>query len=83
MTGQDSLGTSAGATGSGSLAGADPPVSTAGSVTPVSPPKPQRPESFGGELDRAARKERHIAFRMLIALAIVALVVCARLLFFG
>ena len=41
------------------------------------------PEAFDAELDRDVSAERHVAVKVLIALAIVGLVICARLVFFG
>ena len=41
------------------------------------------PEAFDAELDRDVSAERHVAAKVLIALAIVGLVICARLVFFG
>ena len=41
------------------------------------------PAAFDAELDRDVSAERHVAVKALIALAIVGLVICARLVFFG
>ena len=85
MTSQQPAGPERGgpATASGARPATAVAPAPAGGARAGAPASQPSPETFGRELDRAVRKERHVALRMLIALAIVALVVCARLLFFG
>lgn len=71
--------TSAASTGAASTgAGTAARGSTCADVSWTRPP-----EAFDAELDRDVSAERHVAAKVLIALAIVGLVICARLVFFG
>ena len=81
--------TSAASTGAASTGAASTSVASTGAGTAargstcadVSWTRP--PEAFDAELDRDVSAERHVAVKVLIALAIVGLVICARLVFFG
>jgi len=70
--------TSVAGTGAGTGAGTAARGSTCADVSWTRPP-----EAFDAELDRDVSAERHVAAKVLIALAIVGLVICARLVFFG
>ncbi len=81
--------TSVTSTGAASTAAAGTSVAGAGAGTGArgstcaEVPWTRPPEAFDAELDRDVSAERHVAVKVLIALAIVGLVICARLVFFG
>jgi hypothetical protein len=76
--------TSAASTGAASTGAASTGAGTgARGSTCADVPWTRPPEAFDAELGRDVSAERHVAVKLLIALAVVALVICARLVFFG